>query len=82
MSGGVDFEGRREGPVEFHNTGLYNLAGALSYPAANTGIYEITKKPEDVGRFKAPTLAIAVTAPYARRECGRLKTCWPTTPRG
>src|SRR5262245_38975438 len=34
FSGAVDFEGRRqEGGVEFHNTGLYNLAGLLSYPA-------------------------------------------------
>jgi cytochrome c peroxidase len=72
FSGAVDFEGRREelegrreGHVEFHNTGLYNLSGALSYPPPNTGIYEFTKKPEDVGKFKAPTLRnIAVTGPY------------------
>ncbi len=44
---------------------MYNLAGALSYPSPNTGIYEVTRKPEDVGKFKAPTLRnIAVTAPY------------------
>jgi cytochrome c peroxidase len=65
FSGAVDFEGRRETEVEFHNTGLYNLAGALSYPTPNTGIYEITRRPEDVGKFKAPTLRnIGVTAPY------------------
>ena len=65
FSGAVDFEGRREGAIEFHNTGLYNIAGALSYPSPNTGIYEVTRKPEDVGKFKAPTLRnIAVTAPY------------------
>ena len=52
-------------PAEFHNTGLYNIAGLLSYPAPNTGVYDVTKKPEDVGKFKAPTLRnIAVTAPY------------------
>jgi cytochrome c peroxidase len=51
--------------VEFHNTGLYNLKGMLSYPAANVGIYEYTKSAADVGKFKAPTLRnIAVTAPY------------------
>lgn len=51
--------------IEFHNTGLYNLAGALSYPAPNVGIYEYTKKTSDVGKFKVPTLRnIAVTAPY------------------
>jgi cytochrome c peroxidase len=51
--------------VEFHNTGLYNLPGLLSYPEPNTGIYEVTRNPRDVGKFKAPTLRnIAVTAPY------------------
>jgi cytochrome c peroxidase len=49
----------------FHNTGLYNLAGALSYPSLSPGIYEHTRKPADVGRFKTPTLRnIALTAPY------------------
>jgi cytochrome c peroxidase len=68
MAGDTDFDGRQanaEGGFEFHNTGLYNLGGLLSYPSPNTGIYETTKKPEDVGRFKAPTLRnIAVTGPY------------------
>jgi cytochrome c peroxidase len=51
--------------VEFHNTGLYNRPGLLSYPAQNTGMHEITKNPRDVGKFKVPTLRnIAVTAPY------------------
>jgi cytochrome c peroxidase len=54
---------RRE--VDFHNTGLYNLPGLLSYPAPNLGTYEYTKAPGDVGKFKTPTLRnIAVTAPY------------------
>lgn len=51
--------------IEFHNTGLYNVPGLLSYPAPNVGIYEFTKDPADVGKFKAPTLRnIALTAPY------------------
>jgi len=51
--------------VQFHNTGLYNLPGLLSYPAPNTGIYEVTRDPKDVGKFRPPTLRnIAVTAPY------------------
>jgi hypothetical protein len=51
-------------PVEFHNTGLYNLAGRLSYPADNAGLYDVTHDSKDVGKFKAPTLRnIAVTAP-------------------
>lgn len=68
--GGVHFSnamGSRERMmgVELHNTGLYNLAGALSYPADNPGAFEVTHDPKDVGKFKAPTLRnIAVTAPY------------------
>jgi cytochrome c peroxidase len=50
---------------EFHNTALYNLPGVFSYPAPNLGIYEHTRKPGDVGKFKAPSLRnIALTAPY------------------
>jgi cytochrome c peroxidase len=51
--------------IAFHNTGLYNIDGKGSYPPNNTGVYEITSKPTDMGRFKAPTLRnIALTAPY------------------
>lgn len=65
FSDATDFEGRRGRDIQFHNTGLYNIAGATSYPAPNLGIYEYTSKPEDVGKFKAPTLRnIALTAPY------------------
>jgi cytochrome c peroxidase len=54
---------RRE--IEFHNTGLYNIAGGLSYPAPNLGAYEHSKNAADIGKFKAPTLRnIAITAPY------------------
>ena len=68
--GGIHFSGamgteRRSMAVEFHNTGLYNIAGVLSYPAGNAGVYDVTREPKDVGKFKAPTLRnIAVTAPY------------------
>jgi cytochrome c peroxidase len=65
FSDATDFEGRSGGEVRFHNTGLYNVAGPLSYPMPNVGIYEYTSRPEDVGKFKAPTLRnIALTAPY------------------
>ena len=51
--------------VEFHNTGLYKIAGMLSYPAPNVGTYEYTRIAADVGKFKTPTLRnIAITAPY------------------
>jgi cytochrome c peroxidase len=68
--GGVHFSGtmgsgRKGMTIELHNTGLYNLAGTISYPADNPGLYELTRNPGDVGKFKAPTLRnIAVTAPY------------------
>jgi cytochrome c peroxidase len=49
----------------FHNTGLYNLQGQGAYPYPNTGLYDLTHRPEDMGKFKAPTLRnIALTAPY------------------
>jgi len=67
FSGATDFEGRREGGTpEYHNTGLYNLAGALSYPAENTGVFEITHRPDDVGRLKARRSG---TSPSRRPTC-------------
>ena len=51
--------------VGFHNTGLYNLDGNGAYPASNTGLYDMTGEPRDMGRFRAPSLRnVAVTAPY------------------
>ena len=65
FSDAVDYVGRVWEPAPFHNNGLYNLAGMLSYPASNPGLYEFTRRLEDVGKFKAPTLRnIALTAPY------------------
>jgi cytochrome c peroxidase len=65
FSDATAFEKNADRRVEFHNTGLYNVAGSLSYPEPNTGIFEFTKAPADVGKFKAPTLRnIALTAPY------------------
>jgi cytochrome c peroxidase len=60
----VIFEGKfRE--ERFHNTGLYNLDGRGAYPAPNTGVHEVSGRPEDMGRFRVPTLRnIALTAPY------------------
>ena len=59
--------------IAFHNTGLYNIDDRGSYPPYNTGVYEITHNPQDMGRFKAPTLRnIALTAPYMHD--GSIKT--------
>jgi cytochrome c peroxidase len=49
----------------FHNTGLYNLDGEGAYPALDPGLIALTGRPEDMGRFRAPSLRnVAVTAPY------------------
>ncbi|WP_445152162.1 MbnH family di-heme enzyme [Baekduia sp. Peel2402] len=49
----------------FHNTGLYNVGGTGAFPADNQGVFAVTGRPQDMGRFKAPTLRnIALTAPY------------------
>lgn len=65
FSGGTVSEAHSSTNPEFHNTGLYNVAGPYSYPEPNLGIFELTRNPQDVGKFKAPTLRnIAITAPY------------------
>jgi cytochrome c peroxidase len=39
--------------------------GRGAYPQSDQGLIEITQKPDDMGRFRAPTLRnIGVTAPY------------------
>lgn len=65
FNGAVRFSGQTNARVAFFNTGLYYLPGPMSYPAANTGLHAITQRPDDVGKFRVPTLRnIAVTAPY------------------
>ena len=51
--------------LPFHNTGLYNIGGTGNFPDGNQGLFEFTAKPEDRGRFRAPSLRnVEVTAPY------------------
>jgi cytochrome c peroxidase len=65
FNGDLRYEGRPDVRASFFNTGLYNVTGAFSYPAPNTGLHQFTRRPEDIGKFRAPTLRnIAVTAPY------------------
>ena len=65
FSDDVDHEGLVFNESSFHNTGLYNYDHRGSYPPGNRGIYEFTGQPEDMGRFRAPTLRnIEVTGPY------------------
>ncbi len=49
----------------FENTGLYDLGDDGSYPLPNTGLFEFTHDPADLGRHRVPSLRnVAVTAPY------------------
>lgn len=49
----------------FHNTGLYNLGGIGAFPEPNRGVFELTARADDMGRFRAPSLRnVEVTAPY------------------
>jgi len=65
FTGTNDFEGKSAPETEFHNNGLYNLDGNGLYPEPNYGLFIFTSRPEDMGRFKAPTLRnIELTAPY------------------
>ena len=65
FSGPIAFEGARPIAATFHNNGLYNLGGDGGYPADNPGLFAITGRKKDIGRFRAPTLRnIELTAPY------------------
>ncbi|WP_426757050.1 MbnH family di-heme enzyme [Myxococcus sp. Y35] len=58
-------EATSEPILPFHNTGLYNEDGQGAYPAKDPGLIELTGRPEDMGRFRAPSLRnVAVTGPY------------------
>jgi cytochrome c peroxidase len=64
FSDSTDFAGAGSQRM-YHNTGLYNLAGMFSYPEPNRGLFEQTKLPADMGKFKTPGLRnVALTAPY------------------
>jgi cytochrome c peroxidase len=57
----VRFEGRSDEPP--HN--IFFNTGVSTYAPPNRGLYESTKKAEDIGKFRPPTLRnIALTAPY------------------
>lgn len=69
--GGIDFsgpihrEGKTDDPAKFENNGLYNLDGQGAYPPDNPGLLAVTTDPDDMGRFRPPSLRnVALTAPY------------------
>jgi cytochrome c peroxidase len=52
-------------PAIFANTGLYDVDGLGGYPSSDTGLREETGTPDDMGRFRVPTLRnVELTAPY------------------
>jgi cytochrome c peroxidase len=65
LSGPVTFESAVKVEVLFHNTALYDVDGRGSYPDSDRGLFDKTRRREDMGRFRAPTLRnVTVTAPY------------------
>ncbi len=61
----VQHDGSTIAQLMFHNTGLYNVDGNGAYPPSDVGLMELSDRPQDMGRFRAPTLRnIAVTAPF------------------
>ena len=59
----MDHAGLTSSSNVFHNTGLYNTDGNGTYP--DIGLLELTETPEDMGRFRAPSLRnVELTAPY------------------
>ena len=65
LSGPVDVEGTKDLELIFHNTGLYDVDRRGGYPDTDRGLFDLTKRAADMGRFRAPTLRnVAVTAPY------------------
>lgn len=65
LSGTVNFVGKSDESAQFENNGLYNIDGKGAYPPDNVGLFEATNKPDDMGKFKVPTLRnIELTAPY------------------
>lgn len=65
---GPDFDepaGVNEERHGFFNVGLYNIDGQGAYPAGGGGLFEETGAPEDMGRFRTPTLRnVTLTKPY------------------
>lgn len=60
LSGNVRYEGGSEQP-----SGSFLNTGVTRYLPPNRGLFEQSKRPEDVGKFRVPSLRnIAVTAPY------------------
>jgi hypothetical protein len=57
--------GTRVLETPFHNTGLFNIGGTGDFPFPNRGVFELSGKAQDMGKFRASSLRnIELTAPY------------------
>ena len=65
FSQAVKWKGQAFAENGFFNTGLYNTDDMGAYPPPNVGLVEFTNQPQDMGKFRVPTLRnIMKTAPY------------------
>ena len=65
LSGTANYIGKAVEKTEFENNGIYNIDGKGGFPKNNTGLFEFTRDPEDMGKFKVPTLRnVELTSPY------------------
>lgn len=64
--GGINFSApSADGKDAFFNTDLYSLDKSGAYPSLDQGLFERTKNPKDMGRYRSPTLRnLFFTAPY------------------
>lgn len=53
FDGAIRYEGDTTARPAFFNTGVFNMAGATSYPMPNTGVHRVTGRPDDVGKLPA-----------------------------
>lgn len=65
FSGGINNPSLPLAQTLYFNNGLYNTDGKGAYPAEDEGLKTITRLPEDMGKFRVPTLRnLLFTGPY------------------
>ncbi len=65
LTNSVTWAGKEIDELSYQNNGLYNVDGAGAYPARDRGLFEVTLRPADMGKFRPPTVRnVGVTAPY------------------
>jgi cytochrome c peroxidase len=65
FDGPMRFKDHERSTAIFTNSGLYSIDGRGAYPQDDRGLFEVTHKKADMGKFRVPTLRnVALTAPY------------------